>query len=167
MEFSAKDVTLTMETMVAEPPVNHIPTLTGGIGYNDLYRFYKDYFIPRNPPSMRMRLVSRTIGTDRLVDEMYVTFRHTQEIPWMLPGIEPTDKEVGVALVVVCCIRGGKLYNEHVYWDQATVLVQIGLLDPKLVLGEKASARLPIVDGAGARKVLDENSSNNELIESW
>lgn len=157
-----------MDTMVAEPYVNHIPTLTGGTGYEDLYRFYKDYFIPGNPPSMRMQLVSRTIGTDRLVDEIYVSFSHTQEIPWMLPGIEPTDREVEVALVVVCCIRGGKLYREHVYWDQATVLMQIGLLDPKLVPGGKASARLPVVDGAGARKMVDESSSkSNELIESW
>lgn len=157
-----------METMVAEPYVNHVPTLTGGIGYEDLHRFYKDYFIPGNPPSMRMRLVSRTIGTDRIVDEMHVSFRHTQEIPWMLPGIEPTNKEVEVALVAICCIRGGKLYHEHIYWDQATVLVQTGLLDPKLVPGGKKSDRLPVVGASGARKVLDESSSqSNELISSW
>lgn len=158
-----------MATMVAEPYVNHIPTMTGGIGYKDLHRFYRDYFIPGNPPSLKMRLISRTIGTDRVVDEMHMFFRHTQEIPWMVPGIEPTGKEVEVALVVIVCIRGGKLYHEHIYWDQATVLVQLGLLDPKLAPSKgKASGKLPVVDSAGARKVLDESSvKSNELVKSW
>ena len=116
VEFLTKDVDRTMATMVPEPYVNHIPTLTGGIGYKDLYRFYHDFFIPCNPPSMGMRLLSRTVGTDRVVDEMHVQFLHTQEIPWMLPGVAPTGKEVKVALVSVVCIRGGKLYHEHIYW---------------------------------------------------
>ena len=157
-----------MATMVSEPYVNHIPTMTGGIGYKDLYRFYRDFFIPNNPPSMKMRLISRTIGTDRVVDEMHIFFRHTQEIPWMLPGVKPTDKEVDVALVSVVCIRGKKLYHEHIYWDQATVLVQIGLLDPKLVPDQKLAKRLPVVGAEGARKVLDEQSArSNELIDDW
>lgn len=157
-----------MATMVADPYVNHVPTLTGGIGKDDLRRFYEDYFIPGNPPSMKMRLISRTIGTNRIVDEMHLYLRHTQQVPWLLPGVDPTDKEIEVALVVVCCIRGGKLYHEHIYWDQATVLVQVGLLDPNLVPGGKAAKRLPIVDAAGARKVLDESSSrSNELLDGW
>ena len=157
-----------MKTMVPEPYVNHIPTLTGGIGYKDLHRFYKDFFIPGNPPSMTIRLLSRTVGTDRIVDEMYVHFKHTQEIPWMLPGVAPTDLEVEVALVSVVCIRGGKLYHEHIYWDQATVLVQIGLLDPELIPPGKRARRLPVVDAVGARKVVDKKSvQSNDLIEGW
>ncbi len=78
VEFAAKDVDATMATMVPSPYVNHIPTMTGGIGYKELHRFYKDFFIPTNPPSLKLRLISRTVGTDRVVDEMYVTFRHTQ-----------------------------------------------------------------------------------------
>ena len=163
-----KDVDATMKTMVPEPYVNHVPTLTGGIGYEDLHRFYKDFFISGNPPSMTIRLLSRTVGTDTVVDEMYVHFTHTQEIPWMLPGVAPTNIEVEVALVSVVCIRGGKLYHEHIYWDQATVLVQIGLLDPKLVPLGKRTRRLPVVDAAGARKVMDEKSvQSNVLIEGW
>ncbi|MCJ1386819.1 hypothetical protein MMC17_009947 [Xylographa soralifera] len=104
LEFATKDVDATMKTMVPEPYVNHIPTLIGGVGYEDLYRFYKDFFIPGNPPSMTIRLLSRTVGTDRVVDEMYVRFKHTQEIPWMLPGVAPTVLEVEVALVSVVCI---------------------------------------------------------------
>ncbi|MCJ1281703.1 hypothetical protein MMC26_001025 [Xylographa opegraphella] len=168
LEFAIKDADATMKTMVAEPYVNHIPTLTGGIGHKDLLRFYKDFFIPGNPPSMTMRLISRTVGIDRVVDEMYVHFKHTQEIPWMLPGVAPTDMEVEVALVSVVCIRGGKLYHEHIYWDQATVLVQIGLLDPKLIPSGKSARRLPVVAAEGARKVVDENSvQSNGLIEGW
>ncbi|KAL9636682.1 MAG: hypothetical protein Q9164_002667 [Protoblastenia rupestris] len=154
--------------MVQEPYVNHIPTLTGGIGYKDLYRFYHDYFIPGNPPSLKMKLISRTVGTDRVVDEMHMSFRHTVEMPWMLPGVKPTDKDVEVALVVIVCFRGGKLYHEHIYWDQASVLMQIGLLDPNLVPGSNRQERLPVVDGAGARKLLDESGvKSNELISSW
>ena len=163
-----KDADATMSTMVAEPSVNHIPTLTGGIGRKDLHRFYRDYFIPGNPPSLKMQLLSRTVGTDRVVDEMHVSFRHTQEVPWMLPGVKPTDKEVEVALVAIVCIRGGKLHQEHIYWDQATVLAQIGLLDPKLVPGGQVAKRLPIVGREGARKVVDEGSAeSNRLIPGW
>ena len=148
-----------METMVDEPYVNHVPTMTGGIGQKDLHRFYRDFFIHENPPSMHMRLISRTIGTDRIVDEMIISFRHTQEVPWLLPGVEPTDKQVEVALVSVVCIRGTKLYHEHIYWDQASVLVQVGLLNPK---------GLPVVGAAGTKKVIDETSSaSNQLIKDW
>ena len=168
LEFMTKDVDATMATMVSQPYVNHIPTVTGGTGYKDLYRFYRDFFIPSNPPSMQIRLVSRTVGTDRVVDEMHVKFRHTQEIPWMLPGVEPTNKEVEVALVSVVCIRGGKLYHEHIYWDQATVLVQVGLLDPNLVPKGLNAPKLPVVGVEGARKVLDEKSvESNVLIQGW
>ena len=120
LEFATKDAAATMRTMVAQPYVNHIPTLTGGIGAKDLFVFYRDYFIPKNPPSLSMKLVSRTIGTDRVVDEMIISFKHTEEIPWMLPDVPPTGKVVHVALVGVVCVRGGKLYHEHLYWDQVS-----------------------------------------------
>lgn len=77
-----KDAAATMTTMVAEPYVNHIPTLTGGIGYKELLRFYRDFFIPNNPPSLRLKLISRTVGVDRVVDEMLISFKHTQVIDW-------------------------------------------------------------------------------------
>ncbi|KAL8930761.1 MAG: hypothetical protein Q9208_000302 [Pyrenodesmia sp. 3 TL-2023] len=166
LEFESRDAAATMGTMVKEPYVNHVPTMTGGIGYRDLLRFYRDYFIPGNPPSLKMKLISRTIGTDRVVDEVIMSFRHTQEVPWMLPGVAPTNKIVEVALVAIVCIRGGKLYHEHIYWDQATVLVQIGLLDPNL--SGNGFKRLPVVDAAGAKKVADESSEpSNELIPDW
>lgn len=157
--------------MVDRPYVNHVPTMTGGVGQEDLHRFYEDFFIHCNPPATKVRLLSRTIGTDRVVDEMLFDFDHTVEIPWMLPEIPPTGKHVEIALVGVICIRGGKLYHEHIYWDQASVLVQIGLLDPKLVpkqFEDKGVKRLPVLGAESARKVVDEKSEpSNELIKDW
>jgi len=177
LEFAEKDAEKTMKTMVAQPYVNHVPTMTGGIGHDELLRFYDEFFIPSNPPDMRLRLLSRTVGSDRVVDEMFVSFTHTTEVPWMLPGVPPTDKKVEVILVSVVCIRGGKLYHEHIHWDQATVLVQVGLLDPKYVPKtfktaeegrEKEVERLPVCGKEAARKVLDEDSSkSNKLIPDW
>jgi len=177
LKFVDKDVDKTMATMVPQPYVNHIPTMTGGIGHDELRRFYADFFMPGNPPDLNIRLLSRTIGVDRIVDELFVRFTHTTEIPWMLPGVPPTEKKVEVALVSVVCARGGKLFHEHVYWDQASVLVQVGLIDPKLIPKtfktaeegrEEEVERLPVCGRAAARKVLDEDSSkSNRLIPEW
>ena len=177
LEFAEKDADATMETMVAEPYVNHVPTMTGGIGHKDLRRFYADFFIPGNPPDMAMKLLSRTVGVDRVVDELYCKFTHTKEIPWMLPGVPPTGKKVEIIVVAVVCVRGEKLYHEHIHWDQASVLVQIGLLDPTLVPKtfktteagkEKDVKRLPVVGAEGARKVVDEDQGkSNELMQGW
>jgi len=171
VEFKERDADKTMKTMVANPYVNHVPTLTGGIGQKDLHRFYKDYFIPGNPPSLKMKLISRTIGVDRVVDELYLSFDHTQEMPWLLPGVPPTNKYVEVALVSLVCIRGGKLYHEHIYWDQATVLLQTGLLDPENIpkaMKDKGLEVLPVAGKESARKVWDEKSEpSNEMIDDW
>ena len=150
-----------MKTMVAEPYVNHIPTMTGGVGYRDLLRFYKNHFIPKTPQDTKLIPISRTIGADRIVDEMLFCFTHDIEIDWMLPGVAPTGKYVEVPLIAIVRFRGDKLYNEHIYWDQASVLVQIGLLDPALLArcrhsdGEKARRRDAAVehaDGAMGRE---------------
>ena len=151
--------------------VTHVPTLTGAKGLKDLARFYQDYFSSGHPPSMRMRLISRTCGVDQVVDEMWLSFKHTIEMPWLLPGVPPTDKEVQMALVSVVCLRGEKVAHERVYWDQASVLVQLGLLDPSLVPGSMKGSgvkKLPVVGAESAKKVLDEDSvPSNQLIDDW
>ena len=157
-EFATRDVDATMATMVAEPYVNHIPTMTGGVGHRDLHRFYKYHFIPKTPQDTKLVPISRTVGADRVVDEMLFSFTHDIEIDWMLPGVPPTGKFVEVPLVAIVCFRGDKLYHEHIYWDQASVLVQIGLLDP---------AGLPVAGAATAQKVLDEAQPSNTLMERW
>ena len=102
--------------------------------------------------------VSRTVGADRVVDEMLFCFTHDIEIDWMLPGIPPTGKYVEIAVVAIINFRGDKLYHEHIYWDQASVLVQLGLLDP---------AGLPVAGVETARKLADERRPSNTLMARW
>jgi carboxymethylenebutenolidase len=157
-EFGTRDVAATMRTMVAEPYVNHIPVMTGGVGAKDLARFYAEHFIPTCPKDTRLVPISRTIGADRLVDEMLFCFTHDVEIDWMLPGIAPTGRPVEIPLVAIVNFRGDKLYHEHIYWDQASVLVQIGLLDP---------AGLPVAGVETAKKLIDETLPSNTLMKRW
>ncbi len=155
LEFGDRDVEATMGTMVASPYVNHIPTMTGGVGYEDLANFYREHFIFSNPPDTSLMPVSRTVGVDRVVDEMVFSCTHTCEIPWMLPGVPPTGRKIEVPLVAIVNFRGEKLYHEHIYWDQASVLTQIGWLDP---------SGLPVAGVETAKKLLDESLPSNELI---
>jgi carboxymethylenebutenolidase len=124
--------------------VNHIPTLTGGRGKDALRTFYSKDFIPSMPPDTSLTPVSRTVGEDQLVDEMIFSFTHTQEMPWMLPGVAPTNRFVRIPLVAIVKFRDGKLAHEHIYWDQASVLKQIGLLnDPTLpVFGAESAEKV-------------------------
>jgi len=157
-EFGIRDVAATMGTMVGEPYVNHIPVVTGGVGGAELARFYAHHFIPKCPADFKLVPVSRTVGADRLVDEMLVCFTHDVEIDWMLPGVPPTGKYVEVPTVAIVNFRGDKLYHEHIYWDQASVLVQIGLLDP---------TGLPVAGVDTAKKLLDETRPSNMLMKRW
>ncbi|MEW6099440.1 MAG: dienelactone hydrolase family protein [Pseudomonadota bacterium] len=157
-EFATRDVDATMATMVSQPYVNHIPTMTGGVGHDQLKRFYKYHFVDRNPPDTKLIPISRTIGATQIVDELLFCFTHTMEIDWMLPGIPPTGRYVEIPLVAIVQFRGDKLCHEHIYWDQASVLVQIGVLDPK---------GLPVAGIETARKLLDESLPSNTLMERW
>lgn len=143
-EFVTRDVSATLATMVDDAYVNHVPVMTGGIGKDELHRFYSEDFIPRMPPDTTLKPISRTIGEDQLVDEMIFSFTHTQEMPWMLPGVAPTYKKIQVPLVAIVRFRNGKLAHEHIYWDQASVLKQLGLI---------SDSSLPIFGAETARKV--------------
>jgi carboxymethylenebutenolidase len=143
-EFNTRDTEATLKTMVDDAYVNHVPVMTGGHGKAELAAFYSTDFIPAMPPDTKLQSVSRTIGVDQLVDELIFSFTHTQEMPWMLPGVLPTNKYVEVPLVVVVRFRDGKLAHEHIYWDQASVLKQVGLLtDPSLpVFGAETASKV-------------------------
>ena len=93
-EFQTCSTEDTLATMVEDAYVNHVPVMTGGVGHAELRQFYATHFIPKMPPDMEMAPLSRTIGTEQLVDEMVVRFTHTVEMDWMLPGIAPTGKRV-------------------------------------------------------------------------
>jgi carboxymethylenebutenolidase len=132
-EFVTRDTEATLKTMVDDAYVNHIPVMTGGRGKEALRAFYSTDFIPKMPADTALTPVSRTVGENQLVDEMIFSFTHTEEMPWMLPGVPPTNRFVKVPLVVIVKFRDGKLAHEHIYWDQASVLKQIGLItDPSL-----------------------------------
>jgi carboxymethylenebutenolidase len=148
-EFTTRDTEATLATMTDDAYVNHVPVMTGGYGKVALRHFYSRDFIPSMPPDTTLTPVSRTVGENQLVDEMIFSFTHTREIPWMLPGVSPTNRHVEVPLVAVVGFRDGKLAHERIYWDQASVLKQLGLL---------TDASLPVVGAETARKVRDPKS---------
>jgi carboxymethylenebutenolidase len=155
-EFGTHSTEDALATMVEDAYVNHIPVMTGGVGKPALREFYSKYFIPQIPPDLELVPISRTIGTDQLVDEMVAKFTHTIHMDWMLPGAAPTGKRVEVPVVAIIRFRDSKLAHEHIYWDQASVLVQVGLLDP---------GPLPVVGIDSARKAIDPNLPSNTLID--
>ena len=156
-EFATHNTEDTLATMVEDAYVNHIPVLTGGTGENALREFYSKRFIPQMPPDTEMTPISRTIGNNQLVDELVFKFTHTIRMDWMLPGLAPTGKRVEVPLVAIVKFRDGKLMHEHIYWDQASVLVQLGLLEV---------GTLPVSGIESARKALDPSLPFNALMDS-
>jgi carboxymethylenebutenolidase len=154
-EFAERDATATLATMSAEPSVNHVPVMTGGVGRRELFTFYREHFLPHVPADTEITPVSRTVGQSRVIDEMIFGFTHDIEMDWMLPGVPPTGRRVEIPFVVVVQADGGKIACERIYWDQASVLVQIGLLDP---------SGLPITGVESTRKVLDPALPSNELM---
>ncbi|CAK4030696.1 Hypothetical predicted protein [Lecanosticta acicola] len=184
-EFEARDVENTMMTMVQEPYVNHVPTITGGIGRENLTNFYRDHFVFSNPKDTELELISRTTGIDRVVDEFIYKFTHDMTIDWLFPGVPPTYKYVEIPMMAVVNIRGDRLYHEHITWDSATALKQIGALPEKveLVVEEKRNGyvngdgdgdggvrkfeiSLPTTGTATVAKMRDKNSvESNEMFQ--
>ncbi len=141
------DLATTMDTMTDSPHLNHVPTMAGGVGRDGVHAFYRDHLVGKFfPPDVKMDNLSRTVGTDQIVEELAISFTHTTPIDWLLPGVAPTGKPVELVVVVIVGFKDGKISHEHIYWDQASVLVQIGLLDPK---------GLPVSGAEVARKVVN------------
>ena len=156
-EFETKSIDATMATMTLNPFVNHVPVMTGGVGDEEVRAFYSTYFIPGQPPDTKIEPVARTIGKDRIVDELIHKFTHTMEMPWMLPGVPPTGRRVEIPVIVVVQFENGKIAGERIYWDQASVLAQIGLID---------ADRLPVTGIEASQKVVDTaQKPSNGLID--
>ena len=145
-EFVDMDLDATMATMTDEPYVNHVPVMTGGVGLEGVRSFYGAHFIGKWPQDIEITPVSRTVGDDQVVDELVLSFTHDIEMPQLLPGVAPTGKHVQLAFCVVVGFEDGKVAHEHIYWDQASLLVQVGLLD---------RAGLPVTGAEQAENVLD------------
>lgn len=143
----AGDLDTTMATMNDNPHLNHVPTMAGGVGRDGVRAFYRDHLVGKFfPPDVKMTSVSRTVGENQIVEELAISFTHTAAIDWLLPGVAPTGKPVEMAVAVVVGFKDGKISHEHIYWDQAGILVQVGLLDPK---------GLPVTGAESARKVVN------------
>ena len=154
-EFQSKNAEAAINTMVERPSVNHVPVMTGGVGRKQLTHYYDRYFIPQMPPDTQITPVSRTIGHDRLVDEFVIKFTHTLQMDWLLPGVPPTNKPIEIAIVTVIQFQDGKMASERIYYDQASILVQLGLLNPE---------KLPVAGVEVARKVLHDELPSNEMM---
>ena len=155
-EFVTRSADDAVAAMVEDAHVNHVPVMTGGVGREQVREFYRTSFIPQMPPDLQIIPISRTIDTERVVDEMVVTATHSVQMDWLLPGLPPTGKRMEIAVVAIVTFRADKLASEHIYWDQASVLVQLGLLD---------SRTLPVAGAESAQKVLDPTLPANTLIE--
>ncbi|GLB33427.1 putative lea domain protein [Lyophyllum shimeji] len=171
-EFAERSVAKTMGTMVAEPYVNHVPTMTGGVGRENLTAFYRDHFIFSNPSDLEMQTISRTVGPDRVVDEFILSLTHDKAVDWLLPGVPPTGKKLTIPMLAVVNIRGDRLYNEHIWWDQATVLRQAGILPtymPYPTPEGNRSLRLPVAGAECAAMLVDEaNGTSNAMFgDDW
>ena len=142
-EFEDRDENLAVSTMVEDAFLNHIPTMSGSQGRDAVRQYYGAHFVPCIPPDLTITPISRTVGDDRLVDEMVVEFTHTITMDWILPGLPPTGLKVKIPLVAIVYFRDGKIAREHIYWDQASVLVQLGLLSRQHlpVTGAEAAER--------------------------
>jgi carboxymethylenebutenolidase len=150
-EFDKEDVDATMTTMTEDPYVHHVPTLTGGRDYAGVYNFYKNHFIGKMPKDFKVTNISRTVGKDQVVDELIISFTHDMEVEYMLPGVAPTGRYVEIPHVVVMKFKNNKISHEHIYWDQASVLVQIGLLKPE---------KIPITGIEQTRKLVELSKKN-------
>jgi carboxymethylenebutenolidase len=153
-EFVHRDVDATLATMTADPRVICVPVGTGGRGRSGVRDFYARHFIGRTPADLRVELLSRTADDAHVVDEMLISFTHDIELPWILPGVEPTGRRVELAAVGVIGFRDGKIEREHIYWDQASVLVQVGVL---------ARARLPVTGVEQVKALIDPTVRLNAL----
>ena len=141
------DLDTTMATMSENPHLNHVPVMAGGFGREGVRYFYSNHLVGKFfPPDVKIINISSTVGTNQIVDEMVITFTHTVPIDWLLPDVPPTGKPVEIAVVAIVGFENDKISHEHIYWDQASVLVQVGLLDP---------TGLPVNGVESARKVLD------------
>src|SRR5262245_6376455 len=156
-EFVDRSPTASAATMTANAYCNHGPVMTGGTGSAEMLAFYRDHFIPKVPKDMTFELITRTVGQNRIVDEQVLRFTHDRQMDWLAPGVAPTGRRVeAVFVVIVELAPDGKVAHEHIYWDQATVLVQLGLLDPAL---------LPVSGVEAARKARDQHHCpSNDMI---
>jgi carboxymethylenebutenolidase len=150
-EFEARDVERTLATMAADPHILNVPVMVGGQGRDGVARFYREVFIPGIPDDLAVTDLSTTVDADQIVAERIMTGTHSVEMPWLLPGVAPTGRTFEVPHVVIVRFADDGIVSEHIYWDQATVLAQVGLLatDGLPITGREQADRLGRLAGPG------------------
>jgi carboxymethylenebutenolidase len=154
-EFVDKDADAAIATMTDHPVLIHVPVNTGATGKEALRRFYRESFIPQMPPDVELQLLTRTVEQNRIIDEFVLRLTHSVRMDWFAPGIEPTSCRLAIPHVAVIAFENGKISSEHIYWDHATLLAQMGLL----------SAKLPVIGAGQCDRLLDPSAPVNQLIE--
>lgn len=155
-EFEHHDSEEAISTMTQNPVLTHVPVATGATGRDALRAFYAARFCPFLPADAQVELLSRTVGQNRIVDEFILRFTHTIRMDWLAAGVEPTGKRLEIPHVAVIQFEDGKIASEHIYWDQATVLVQLGILDAE---------RLPVIGIEQVNRLTDPSTPANLLID--
>lgn len=153
-DFDQRDADAAVATMTEHPVLVHVPAGTGATGREPLPCFYRDISIPQIPPDVELELPSRTVGQNRVIDEFVFRCTHSLKMDWFAPGLEPTGRGLKVPHVGLVAFENGKTASEYVYWDHATVLLQVG------VLGED----LPVLGADQAARLLDPDAPANALI---
>jgi carboxymethylenebutenolidase len=153
-EFEQKDADAAIATMTDHPVLIHVPVNTGATGRAELRKFYAEIFIPQMPPDVELQLLSRSVGQNRIIDEFILRLTHTLRMDWFAPGIDATGRRLVVPHVGIISFENGKISSEHIYWDQATVLMQMGLLNKSL----------PVIGDTQCDRLLDANAPVNQLI---
>lgn len=154
-EFEQKDADAAIATMTDHPVLIHVPVGTGATGKDAVRRFYAEIFIPQTPEDFELKALTRSVGQNRLIDEFIVRFTHSVRMDWFAPGVEPTGRRIAVPHVGVIAFEDGRISSEHIYWDHATVLRQMGLLD----------ASLPVMGADQCDRILNAEAPANELID--
>lgn len=156
-EFEQKDADAAIATMADHPVLIHVPVGTGATGRDAVRKFYARIMIPQTPEDFRLQGLTRSVGQNRIIDEFIVRFTHSVRMDWFAPGIEPTGRRIAVPHVAVIAFEDGRISSEHIYWDHATVLRQMGLLD----------ASLPVMDAGQCDRMLNVEAPANELIDRF
>jgi carboxymethylenebutenolidase len=145
-EFVMKDAKAALSTMTDNPHVLMVPVATGGRGRDGVYKFYHEFFLAQLPADITPVLISQALGTNILAEEAVYQFTHDRPMDWLIPGVPPTGKRVEVGVVGIITFENGKIASEHLYWDHASVLAQLGVVDP---------ATVPVKGVESARTLLD------------
>jgi carboxymethylenebutenolidase len=139
-EFVHKDADEALATMTANPHVLCVGSGTGAVGRAKVREYYAHHFLPYIPPDFEVRPLSQVLGADYLVEEFVLRFTHAMPMEWMVPHVPVTGRRVELAAAAIIRFQGTKIAHEHIYWDQATVLSQLGVLDHPAARAGVASA---------------------------